>query len=239
MGGPAAGGPDDAHARQRRVGWWVVAGGVALALLLALVVRPGAGEDAAVRVPRGTADAAELVLDLQAGDVRVEGGAPPGALLEARGSGEGRSATHDEADGTHDVRVTGAQGVVRLADDVAWTLRLTVGADDVRLDLADVGVADLRVAGGAGAVALTLPAPDGVPTTDLAVSADELTVRLPAGSGASVDVTAGAGSAVVDGERTDGVGAGTTLATADLDEPTHWALTLSGGVGTLTVERVG
>ena len=222
--------------RQRRTGWWVVAGGVLLAVVVALAVRPwqgGEDGDAYLSVPRGDADAAELVLDAQAGQVRVERGAPAGALLDARATGEGRAASRDDAGSTHEVRLAGADASVRLADDVAWTLRLTVGADAVHVDLSALDLASFVVAGGAGEVDLRLPAPaDDGAAGDLQVGADAITVRVPDGTGARVHVTAGAGVALVDGERSEGVGAGTELTAGD---GAGWDLTLSGGTGTFTL----
>ncbi|MBO3088458.1 hypothetical protein [Cellulomonas dongxiuzhuiae] len=76
----------------------MVAGGVLVAVAVALVVRPrgdaGAGRDAQVRVPRGSGDAATLALDARAGRVLITDGAPAGALLDVRVAGDDATATH-------------------------------------------------------------------------------------------------------------------------------------------------
>lgn len=214
-------------------------GGVLVAVAVAVVARPWsggpvAGDDVVVSAPRGSARTAELHLDARAAQVRVEGGAPAAVLLDARGVGDGRTASHERSGDVHDVRVTGAEAVVRLAADVTWTLRLTVGADDARVDLSALGLDSFTLAGGAQTVELSLPAPGGTASGELRAGADSLTIHLPAGVGARVAVAAGVGTAVVDGARTEGVGQGAELTTAD-DSSDHWALTLAAGVGTLTL----
>ncbi|GIG38969.1 hypothetical protein [Cellulomonas phragmiteti] len=230
--------------RQRRTGWFVVAGGVLLALVVALAVRPwddgsaGPSQDAAVQVPRGSAAAATLVLDARAGDVRVAAGAAAGDLLDARGAGADASADHDGTGDEHEVRVTGTSATVRLAGDVAWTLLLTVGADDVTLDLGELDVRAVEVAGGAGAVVLSLPAAADTPRATVSAGVDTLAVRLVDGDAARVLVESGAGSATVDGTRTDGLGAGSEVTTDGLEVGgDHWEVVVAGGAGSITVDR--
>lgn len=230
------------HDGERSVGWVVVAGSVLVAVVVALVVRPGGAGDAhaVVTAPRGSGDEATLVLDARAGRVVVRDGAPQGTVLEARGEGAGRSATHTVVDGVHDVRLTGATTTVRLAAGVAWTVRVELGSDDAELDLSALDVRAVEVGGGTGTLSVALPAARGPATAELRAGVDDLHVRLGEGEGARVTVAAGVGSLAVDGERTDGAGPGTERTTTGFDpEVEHWEIALDGGAGSVTVDRAG
>lgn len=231
------------EARQRRIGWAVVAGGVLVAVVIALVVRPwgdgGTGRDAVVQAPRGSGDAATLVLDARAGRVLVTGGAPTGALLDVRGAGDDATATHIATAGEQDVRVAGTTATVRLAPDLRWTLRVTVGADDADLDLAGLDVEGVEVGGGAGGVVVALPPADGTMRAVVRAGVDDLRFRLSRGDAARVVVASGAGWVDVDGARTGGLGAGAELTTAGFDaDGDHWELVVEGGAGGVTVDRL-
>ena len=220
-----------------------MAGGVLVALAIALVARPwgdgGAGRDDAVRVPRGGDDAATLVLDARGGRVLLTGDAPAGTLLDARGAGDDATATHAAAAGEHDVRVTGATATIRLSPDVRWTLRVTVGADDADLDLAGLDVQAVEVAGGAAVLAVALPPAGGASRAEVSAGTDDLRFRLARGDAARVTVESGVGSVALDGHRTGGLGAGADLTTAGFDaEVDHWELVVAGGAGGVTVEHL-
>lgn len=218
-----------------------MAAGVLVAVVVGLVVRPWdhGGADASVSVPRGSATEATLVLDVQAGRLDVTGTAS-GALLEARGRGDDPAATHDARGDEHEVRVSGGSAEVRLAADVAWTLRVTVGAQDVELDLGGLDVRGVDVAGGAGSVVLRLPPAVGTPRAVLDTGVQDLRVRLSGHDEAQVAVESGAGSLTVDGDRQDGVAAGTDATTPGFAaEEDHWDVVVRGGAGSVTVDNQG
>jgi hypothetical protein len=220
-----------------------VAGGVLVAVAIALVARPwgdgGARRDDSVRVPRGAGGAATLVLDARGGRVLLTGDAPAGALLDARGAGDDATATHAATAGEHDVRVTGATTTIRLSPDVRWTLRMTVGADDADLNLAGLDVQAVEVAGGAAVLAVALPPADGASRAEVSAGTDDLRFRLARGDAARVTVESGVGWVALDGDRTGGLGAGGALTTAGFDaEADHWELVVAGGAGGVTVERL-
>ena len=55
---------------------------------------------------------------------------------------------------------------------------------------------------------------------------------------ARVTVTSGAGGVEIDGETTQGIGAGTVLTTDGFDEgDDHYEITIAGGLGSLTIDR--
>ena len=144
----------------------------------------------------------------------------------------------EESDGTHVVALDGGAAVVRLAEDVAWTVDLTAGAETVDADLGATTVAGIVLDGGARSIELTLPNPDGSVPVEQRAGADHLVIHLPDGTGARVTVTSGAGSADIDGETTQGIGAGTVLTTDGFDEgDDHYEITVAGGLGSLTIDR--
>ena len=127
---------------------------------------------------------------------------------------------------------------VRLADDVAWTVDLTAGAETVDAELSATTVTAITLDGGARSIELTLPTPDGTVPIDQRAGADHLVIHLPDGVGARVTVTSGAGSADVDGETTQGIGSGTVLTTDGFDEgDDHYEITVAGGLGSLSIDR--
>ena len=136
------------------------------------------------------------------------------------------------------VTLDGGAAVVRLAEDVAWDVDLTAGADTVDADLGATTVTGVVLDGGARSIELTLPRPQGSVPVDQRAGADHLVIHLPDGVGARVTVTSGAGGADIDGESTGGVGAGTVLTTDGFDEGAdHYEVTVGGGLGNLTIDR--
>jgi hypothetical protein len=191
-----------------------------------------------VAVDRGSADDASLSLTGRATSITIGTDAPAGDLLEVRATGPDTRPGVDDSDGTHVVALDGGAAVLRLAPDVAWSLDLTAGADTVDADLDDTTVTGLVLDGGARSVELTLPAPDGTVDVDQRAGADHLVIHLPDGVGARVTVTSGAGSADIDGETTQGIGAGTVLITDGFDEGAdRYEVTVAGGLGSLTIDR--
>ena len=88
-----------------------------------------------VTVDRGTADDATLSLTGDASSITIGTDAAAGDLLEVRATAPDSRPGAEQSDGTHVVALDGGAAVVRLADDVAWTVDLTAGADTVDADL--------------------------------------------------------------------------------------------------------
>ena len=191
-----------------------------------------------VTVPRGTADDATLSLTGDASSITVGTDAAAGDLLEVRASAPDARPGAQQSDDTQVVSLDGGAVVVRLAEDVAWAVDLTAGADTVDADLGATSVTGIVLGGGARSIELTLPVPDGSVEIDQRAGADQLVIHLPADVGARVTVTSGAGSADVDGETTQGIGAGKELTTDGFDEAEdHYVITVAGGLGSLTIDR--
>lgn len=194
--------------------------------------------DEPVRVDRGTVDDATLSLTGDASSITLGTDAAAGDLLEVRATDADSRPAAQQSDDTHVVALHGGAAIVRLADDVAWTVDLSAGADTVDADLSATGVAGVVLDGGARSIELTLPRPDGSIPVEQRAGADHLVIHLPDGVGARVTVTSGAGSAQIDGESTHGIGAGTVLTTDGFDEADdHYEITVAGGLGNLTIDR--
>ena len=190
-----------------------------------------------VSVERGTADDATLSLTGRASSITL--GTDTDELLEVVATDPDSRPGIEQSDDTLVAALDGGAAVVRLADDVAWTVDLSAGAETVDADLSATSVAGIVLDGGARSIELTLPAPDGTSTIDQRAGADHLAIHLPDGVGARVTVTSGAGSVQIDGATTQGVGAGTVLTTDGFDEGgDHYDITVAGGRGSLTIDRV-
>lgn len=165
----------------------------------------GAGQpptvgDAALTVPRGTARALELRVTGGAARYTITGGAT--ALVEAvsdrgdlrliedRRSGD-QATVRLEQSGQPFRLAGGPQNVeVRIASDVALTLRFDAGAGDFLVDLRDLRVREFRSATGAAAIRVILPKPEGDVPIRIESGASSLTIEVPEGVEARV-TTAG------------------------------------------------
>jgi len=192
-----------------------------------------------VTVERGTADDATLSLTGDASSITLGTDAPAGDLLEVSATGPDARPGVEQSDGTQVVALAGGAAVVRLADDVAWTVDLAAGAETVDADLSATSVRGVALDAGARTIELTLPRPDGSVPVEQRAGADHLVLHLPDGTGARVTVTSGAGTVQIDGETRQGIGAGTVLTTDGFDEGgDHYEITVAGGLGNLTIDRV-
>ncbi len=201
--------------------------------------RPDDGrQDDGVSVERGTDDAADLSLTGGADSITVGTDASAGDLLEVSSPDADSAPEIDQSDGTQVVTLDGGAAVVRLAEDVRWSVDVTAGADSVDADLTATTVTGIVLDGGARSIEIRLPDPQGVVAIDQRAGADHLVLHLPDGVGARVTVTSGAGSAEIDGDTTQGIGAGTALTTDGFDEGAdHYEVTVAGGLGSLTIDR--
>lgn len=237
---PAAAGAD--APRNRKVLLWVVVVAVlAVVVVGALAMfqkdEPG-GEDATAVLERGTATSSGLRLTGSAQSIALRADAPAEQLVAVTATGADASA---EAAGGDEAVVTLAgdgASTVQVAPDVAWTVALAAQSDTVTADLSAAVVDGVSIDAGARLVELTLPEPSGAVVVDQVAGIGGLTVHVPADVAVVVKVTSGAGTVVIDGETTEGVGAGEELSTEGYtaDEP-HYEIAVSGGLGTLTVDR--
>ncbi|KQR11922.1 hypothetical protein [Cellulomonas sp. Leaf334] len=202
------------------------------------VERQDVDREEPVTVDRGTVDDAALSLTGDASSITLGTDAAAGDLLEVRATGPDSRPAAEQSGDTQVLALDGGAVVVRLADDVAWTVDLGAGADTVDADLSATSVSGVVLDGGARSIELTLPQPSGTVPIEQRAGADHLVIHLPDGVGARVTVTSGAGSAQVDGESTQGIGAGTVLTTDGFDEADdHYEITVAGGLGSLTIDR--
>ncbi|WP_273653894.1 hypothetical protein [Cellulomonas fimi] len=201
---------------------------------------PGRGPDPdrTVGLARGGADSARLVVTGDVSTLTVRADAPRSDLVVVEPAGADRPATVDGPDDAPVVTLGGGAVVVRVAADVRWEVEVRSGASRVTTDLAATEVGAVVLAAGADVVELTLPAPDGRVVVDQRAGAGSLVVHVPQDVGVRALVTSGAGSATVDGQTTDGLGAGAEVSTVGFDPGApHYEVRVGGGVGSLTVER--
>ncbi|WP_138067654.1 hypothetical protein [Cellulomonas rhizosphaerae] len=233
--------------RATRTGWIIVAACVAVAVVIALVVtRPwsddgpadeladgtgGTAQQEPATVARGTDDAATLTLSGSAQALQVTADASDDDLLRAESDG----ADQPTVDGDR-LELRGGIVHLRLAPDVVWTLAITEGMDTVDVNLTGGRLAALDLSGGARLITLTLPKPDGAVTIDQSAGAQDLVVHLPQDTGAVAHVTSGVGTVAIDGTKTQGVGAGTDLATKPRGDD-YYTVNVGGGLGTLTIDH--
>ncbi|MBT0994303.1 hypothetical protein KIN34_08400 [Cellulomonas sp. DKR-3] len=237
---PGVGTP--AGPRSRKVLLWVV-----LVAVLAVVVvgalailnkdEPG-GADATATLERGTVTSSGLQLTGSAQSIALRADAPASDLVAVTATGADAAA---EVAGGQDAVVSLAgdgASTVQVAPDVAWTVHLAAQSDTVTADLAGATVDGVSIDAGARLVELTLPTPTGAVVIDQAAGIGGLTVHVPEGVAVVVKVSSGAGTVVLDGETTEGVGAGEELSTDgySADDP-HYEIDVAGGLGTLTVDR--
>ena len=188
-----------------------------LALLIAIVVIGGAvalvaaqpgfvfggpraiGGEAGITVPRGAVRTLELRVAGGAARYTIGGGAT--ALVEAvsdrsdlrlvedRRSGDAATVRLEQSD--QPFTFAGGRGNVdiKVASDVALTLRFDAGAGDFTVDLRDLKVRELRSATGAAAMRVVLPRPDGDIPIRLDSGASSITVEVPDGVEARVSTS--------------------------------------------------
>jgi hypothetical protein len=240
--GPGGADAGPAGPRNRKVLLWVV-----LAAVLAVVVigalaifqkdEPGGG-DARATLERGTATSSGLRLTGSAQSITLRADAPAEHLVAVTATGADASA--EVAGGDEAVVTLAGDGAstVQLAPDVAWDVAVAAQSDTVTADLSGAAVDGISIDAGARLVELTLPEPSAAVTIDQVAGIGGLTVHLPADVGVVVNVTSGAGTVVIDGKTTEGVGAGKELSSEgyDADAP-HYVIHVTGGLGTLTVDR--
>jgi hypothetical protein len=136
---------------------------------------------------------------------------------------------------------TGPSSVeIILTTAVRWTtLRFSGGADQLVADLTDGTVGELDFAAGASRIEVALPVPDGTVPLRVGAGAGALAVEAPPGVPVRATLNSGAGQAVIDGESHSGIAPGTTLTTDGWEDAEDRYDIDSSGLGTLLVIRPG
>lgn len=214
----------------------------------------GPAETHAIAYELAGANAAEISLEhgvgrlaldaLPVGDPAVIGG------TVATGRNERLEADHRVAGGVAEVSLRSRQqgpSIGEFGGDRAWDLRLTravpieltidSGVGESRLNLRELTLRDLDLDAGVGEVYVTLPGTGGY-AGEIDAGVGEVHVRLPSTVEARIEVDTGLGGVSV---------RGTWARNGDVYESEGWAsapadaridLSISGGVGEITVERI-
>jgi hypothetical protein len=104
---------------------------------------------------------------------------------------------------------------VKLSTRVRWTVRLSGGAVEHRVDMSAGRVASVDVLGGARRLELSLPAPEGTTTVRMTGGVNQFLVHLAAGIPVRVRVGSGASTVTVDDQSRSRIAPGTVLTPAD------------------------
>jgi hypothetical protein len=231
----------------------VIAVAAVVALVWAFTGVGGSGERIDVAHALDGARAGEVVLRLGVGDVTIDAAAPADSLaIGAIDTGRGEAISQ---------RLTRSGDVARLEIASQTSGPTSVGPDDVRrwslslsravpldlrvhagvgrntLDLRAATLSGLTYAAGVGETTVTLPERGGYDASfDLGVGAT--TVRVPEGVEARVTVRSGLGRVTVSGTFSRGDDVYTTPGYASAAPGDRIDLTVRGGVGAVTVQRV-
>jgi hypothetical protein len=128
--------------------------------------------------------------------------------------------------------------VIELNRGVRWEVRLTAGTTSATVDLRDTAVSGVAFIGGVNSIDLTLPRPAGTVAVRMAGGATNFAIHAPDGVPVRVGFGSGAGSATVDGQRRNGLSAGTVLTPEEWDAAgDRYDVDNTAGVSTLTVDR--
>jgi hypothetical protein len=207
------------------------------------------GDTLTIATPLEGATRGRVILDLGVGRVRVTGDAPAGrfasgTIVSGRGETIEQRAHLDVDTMVLELRSRTQRGTVQFgAEDRSWSLALTrevpltldvsAGVGQTTLDLSQVRLVGLTYAGGVGESIITLPSGGYVATLDLGVGSS--TVRIPSGAPVRIVADAGLGRVSVPNDlRREGNVYTSTNYTPGAD---HIALTVRGGVGSISIQR--
>jgi hypothetical protein len=123
-----------------------------------------------------------------------------------------------------------------LGTAVPWTIAVAGGLGRSTLELSELELRGLEVAGGASGVLVVLPRPRGVVPVRLAGGASRVELLRPAGTAATLRLEGGASRLAFDGVRYGSIGGATRLETpAAATERDRYELEILGGASRLTV----
>jgi hypothetical protein len=126
---------------------------------------------------------------------------------------------------------------VLLTSKAVWTVKLTGGAQEHRVDLGKGQVAGVELAGGARGVELTLPAPQGTVGVSVTGAVDQLVIRSPQSGPVRLKLAAGA-KTVSAGQRTlRDVTPGATFTPRDWEKSGRYDVTVASQATLVSVEN--
>jgi hypothetical protein len=221
---------------------------VALAVLVNAIARP-AGPAHVVTAARGDRDAATVDVVSGASVVTVRTADIGDDLYRV-------STPDDRADVPHVSTQDDRVAVALAADDpdgaggktavdlvlnraVAWTVRISGGADGARLDLRDSRLAGVDLASGVSTVELQLPRPDGTAAVTETGGVSRFAVHVPPDVPVRVTVAGGAGTGRHQRHRALGVPGTTVFGPPDWDGAAHrYDVRLVGGVSQFSLDQL-
>ena len=104
----------------------------------------------------------------------------------------------------------GGSGVVDVVvnTSVTWTLLMTGGAREMRIDMSGATTDQISLVGGANLIDVALARPSRVVAVAMTGGVDQFRVRLPSGTPVRVTASSGAGSVTIAGQAHQGVAGG-------------------------------
>jgi hypothetical protein len=221
-------------------------------LLWGILAGPRLAEAEEVTIPLEGAERARVRVRHGAGRLHISAGAGPGELAAGTFGGGLDYRVKREGD-TLDVEMRVPAGVfpgfafpwmwgrggmldwsLGLNGEIPLSLELEAGANDMRLDLADLRVTDLRLQTGASATDLMLPANAGHTRAEIRSGAASVTIRVPSGVAARIRVKGGLAGITVDKSRFPR--RGDVYQSADYDTaPNKVDVDVETGVGSIDV----
>lgn len=125
---------------------------------------------------------------------------------------------------------------ILLSDRVTWQVRLSGGADDVRVDLRGAPFARLDLASGTASAEVWLPEPRGTAILEETGGVNRLAIHVPDRAPVRLAVQGGAGSVTLNGTVHNGVSGGRSFTTDGWDAADdRYDIRLVGGVSTVSV----
>lgn len=96
--------------------------------------------------------------------------------------------------------------LVTLTTAIPWSVQVSGGAGDMRLDVRELQVSKIEISGGAHRIDAQLPSPKGTVAVDISGGANDVTLRAPAGSQWRVSVSGGVSAVTINGSSSGGFG---------------------------------
>src|SRR2546429_5174472 len=173
----------------------------------------------------GGLTAATLDLGYSRATVDIQGGTNLGdslyqAHVEYPGSDDPPAISLDHESGTlaigerssfSPLRLFGAARrhvVITLTDRIPWTIKITGGLANARLDLRRLQLAKVEISGGASRLDAQLPSPKGTVLIDISGGLSNLTLRAPTGAQWHVAVSGGVSGLRINGSSYAAIGRG-------------------------------